>query len=223
MALPADTPPEPRRRLSRERVLDAAIAMADEHGIEAVSMRRLAQELGVEAMSLYHYFGKKDDIFQGMLEAVWAEVEPPPANEDWRPALRRTALSAHRALMRHPWATELIGSTASVSGARLRWMDSVLGTLRKAGLAPGVLDLAYHVLDSHIVGVVLWALPYLAIERTNPNFADEFLATFPLDETPELKAHIDYHMAPRVEGAVGPFEFGLDLILDGLERMRSPG
>jgi hypothetical protein len=101
-------------------------------------------------------------------------------------------------------------------------MDNVLRTLGEAGFAPGVLDLAYHVLDSHIVGVVLWALPYMTIERENPNFADEFLATFPLAETPDLKAHIDYHMAPRQEGSPGPFEFGLDLILDGLERMRLP-
>jgi hypothetical protein len=134
--------------------------------------------------------------------------------------LRRTCLSALQALLRHPWATALIGSSASVSGARLRWMDTVLATLRRAGFAAGTLDLAYHVLDSHIVGVVLWALPYLAIERTNPNFADEFLRSFPLDETPDLEAHIEYHLAPRSEGGPGPFEFGLDLILDGLERMR---
>ena len=99
-------------------------------------------------------------------------------------------------------------------------MDGVLRVLREAGLAPGVLDLAYHVLDSHIVGVVLWALPYLAIEKTNPNFADEFLATFPLTETPDLKAHIEYHLAPQPDKPVTPFEFGLDLILDGLERSR---
>ena len=132
MAITAETALSPRRRLSRQIVLDAAVAMADQQGIEAVSMRRLAQELGVEAMSLYHWFGKKTDIYQGMLEAVWAEVELPPAGEDWRPALRGTAISAYRALLRHPWATGL-GTIGDVSDARLQWMDAVLRRLRLAG------------------------------------------------------------------------------------------
>ena len=195
--------------------------MADANGIEAVSMRRLAQELGVEAMSLYHYFARKDDIVGGMLELVWAEVEPPLAGEEWRAALRKTAVSAYKALLRHPWATGVLGSSASVNSPRLHWMDSVLGTLREAGFEPGTTDLAYHVLDSHIVGFVLWALPYLAIEKTNPNFADEFLAEFPLAELPDLRAHVEYHLAPPPPTpGPSPFEFGLDLILDGLEDQR---
>src|SRR4051812_13990762 len=136
MPIPADDSPVPRRRLSRELVLGKAVAMADEHGIDAVSMRRLAQELGVEAMSLYHWFGKKTDIYIGMLEAVWAEVELPPADEAWRPALRRSAISAYGALLHHPWATGLGGSIANVSAARLRRMDDVLGRLRMAGFTP---------------------------------------------------------------------------------------
>ena len=111
MALAAEDSPQPRRRLSRQLVLERAVEMADRQGIEAVSMRRLAQELGVEAMSLYHWFGKKTDIYQGMLEAVWAEVELPPAGEDWRPALRGTARS---------WKSKVAISTAS---APAKWFE----------------------------------------------------------------------------------------------------
>ncbi len=212
---------EPRVPLSRERVMRAAVELADEAGIESLSMRKLAQQLGVEAMSLYHYVAKKEDILDGMLDAVYAEIELPPSGVEWRVALRRTAVSAYRVLLRHPWACGLIGSSASISRARLKWMDSVLGQLREAGFKPGLTDLAYHVLDSHIVGFVLWVLPYLAIEKNNPNFADEFLAEFPMAELPDLADHIAYHLAPERPGDINPFEFGLDLILDGLENLRA--
>jgi AcrR family transcriptional regulator len=206
-----------RPRLSRERVVDTAIALADAGGIEAISMRRLARELGVEAMSLYHWFAGKDQILQGMLDTVWSEVELPVASEGWRPALRRTAVSAYRALLRHPWATGLLGSTALVSPARLAWMDAVLARLREAGLTPELIDLGYHVLDSHIEGVVLWVTPIIRLDRERPNYVAEFLAEHPLDSLPDMAAHVAYHLAPQPK-VVSPFEFGLDLILDGLER-----
>jgi AcrR family transcriptional regulator len=192
--------------------------MADQQGIEAVSMRRLAQELGVEAMSLYHWFSKKSDIYLGMLDAVWAEVELPPAGEAWRPALRRTAVSAYRALLHHPWATGLGGSIANVSDARLRWMDDVLGRLRMAGFTPELIDLGYHVIDSHIEGFVLWVIPFQVLSRERPNFAQEFLVEHPVDDLPDLAGHIAWHLRPPTGSEVSPFEFGLDLILDGLER-----
>jgi AcrR family transcriptional regulator len=210
----------PRRRLSRQLVLETAITMADQRGIEAVSMRRLAQELGVEAMSLYHWFGKKMDIYVGMLEAVWSEIELPPADVEWRPALRSTAMSAYRALLRHPWATGLGGSIDDVSEARLQWMDAVLGRLREAGFSPELIDLGYHVIDSHIEGVVLWLLPFQVLTRERPNFAQDFLAKHPLDNLPDMADHVAYHLRPSTGNEVSPFEFGLDLILDGLERRR---
>jgi len=218
VAVRAEDMPQPRRRLSRQLVLDTAISMADQHGIDAVSMRRLAQELGVEAMSIYHWFGRKTDIYAGMLEAVWAEVELPPDDEEWRPALRRSAVSAYRALLRHPWATGLGGSIANVSEARLRWMDGVLGRLRAAGFSPELIDLGYHVIDSHIEGFVLWVIPFTVISRERPNFAQEFLAEHPVDNLPDLADHIAWHMRPATGNEISPFEFGLDLILDGLQR-----
>jgi len=218
VAVRAEDTPQPRRRLSRQLVLDTAISMADQHGIDAVSMRRLAQELGVEAMSIYHWFGRKTDIYAGMLEAVWAEVELPPDDDEWRPALRRSAVSAYRALLRHPWATGLGGSIANVSEARLRWMDGVLARLRAAGFSPELIDLGYHVIDSHIEGFVLWVIPFTVISRERPNFAQEFLAEHPVDHLPDLADHIAWHMRPATGNEISPFEFGLDLILDGLQR-----
>jgi AcrR family transcriptional regulator len=216
----AQAAPPSRRRLSRQLVLETAIAMADTQGIDAVSMRRLAQELGVEAMSLYHWFAKKTDIYVGMLEAVWSEIELPPADMEWRPALRLTAMSAYRALLRHPWATGLGGSIDDVSEARLQWMDAVLGRLRAAGFSPELVDLGYHVIDSHIEGVVLWLLPFQVLSRERPNFAQDFLAKHPLDTMPDMADHVAYHLRPLTGNEVSPFEFGLDLILDGLERRR---
>jgi AcrR family transcriptional regulator len=217
MAVQANKTDTDRPRLSRDIVVSAAVEMADEHGLEAVSMRKLAQRLGVEAMSLYHWFPKKTDIHGGMTERVWQEVELPPAGQAWRPALRHSAVSAYRALLRHPWATGLTNSPAQVSVARLRWMDCVLGLLRTAGFSPEMVDLGYHVIDSHIEGFVLWILPFRALNRQRPNFAQEFLAMYSLADLPDMADHVAYHMVPQ-RNAVSPFEFGLDLILDGLER-----
>jgi AcrR family transcriptional regulator len=219
MSISAADTPIPRRRLSRELVLETAVVMADRQGIEAVSMRRLAQELGVEAMSLYHWFTRKSDIYLGMLDTVWAEVELPPAGDAWRPALRRTAVSAYRALLHHPWATGLGGSIANVSEARLRWMNDVLARLRTAGFTPELIDLGYHVIDSHIEGFVLWVIPFQVLSREQPAFAQEFVAAHPIVQTlPDLADHIAWHLRPPTGKEVSPFEFGLDLILDGLER-----
>jgi hypothetical protein len=120
--------------------------------------------------------------------------------------------------LRHPWATGLGGSIANVSEARLRWMDDVLGRLRGAGFSPDLIDLGYHVIDSHIEGFVLWVIPFTVLSRERPNFAQEFLAEHPVDDLPDLSDHIAWHLRPPTGSEVSPFEFGLDLILDGLER-----
>jgi AcrR family transcriptional regulator len=180
-------------------------------------MRRLAQQLGVEAMSLYHWFPRKDSILTAMLDSVYDEVELPLAGEAWRPALRVTAVSAYRTLLKHGWAAPMMDSLDHISVARLRWMDHVLGVLREAGFSAQLIDLSYHVLDSHITGFVLWVLPFRKIERERPNFADDFQKNYPLTDMPDLADHVAYHLAPSAN-PVSPFEFGLDLILDGLEQ-----
>ncbi len=210
---------EPRMRLSRERVLRAGVALADQSGIESLSMRRLAQELRVEAMSLYHHVARKDDLLEGMLDLVYAEMELPRAEGEWRAAMRRCAISAHDVLLAHPWATRLLMSPAAPSAARLRWMDAVLRRLREAGFSAQMTHHAYHALDSFTVGFVLWVLPYLTIERERPDYAAQFLAQTSLDDLPHLAEHIAQHTDPT-DNDVNEFEFGLDLLLDGLERLR---
>jgi AcrR family transcriptional regulator len=212
---------EPRAPLSRERVLRTAMALADEGGIEAVTMRRLAQELGVEAMSLYHYVAKKDDILDGILELALSEVELPSYDGEWKAELRRGAISAHEALARHRWAATLMSATSRVSPARLRMMEALLGTLRRAGFSADMTDHAYHALDSHITGYTLW-LSNMSF-TTNDEMsalATSFLGSLPPD-FPYMAEHVEQHLkALRGEGdEIGEFEFGLDLILDGLERI----
>lgn len=211
--------PATRVPLSLDRILAAAIALADDGGIESLSMRRLAQELGVEAMSLYHYVANKRELLGAMLDVVFGEMGLPAAEGDWRSALRASAISAHQVLMRHPWACPLVSSPTGPSPARLRWMDGILGRLRAAGFSPEMTHHAYHALDSHIVGFTLWVLPYLALARERPDFAQEFMAEASLDELPHLAEHIGVHLSDRA-GETSEFDFGLELILDGLARTR---
>ena len=211
-----------RAPLTRDRVLQAGIALADEEGIEALSMRRLAQQLGVEAMSLYHHVANKGDLLDAMLDAVFGEMELPPPEGEWRVAMRASAVSAHTVLLRHAWACRLLMSPTGVSRARLRWMDAILGRLRTAGFSAEMTHHAYHALDSHIVGFTLWVLPYLALARERPDFAQEFMSRQPLDDMPHLVEHIGVHLADRPNDS-SEFDFGLELILDGLERLREAG
>lgn len=208
----------PRVPLSRERVLDAAISLADRGGIEALTMRRLAQELGVEAMSLYYHVANKDEILHAIGEMVVREIEPPNSGRNWKEAIRGSAISAHEVLLRHPWAAGLLLSSAMVSEARLRYMDSILGTLREAGFSAEMTDHAYHALDSHTMGFTLWLVGMnLGSREDVAALATAFLRELPRD-MPHLAEHVEQHLKPRSADDEGEFAFGLDLILDGLER-----
>lgn len=211
---------EPRPRLNRDRVLRAAIALADEHGIDALSMRRLGQELGVEAMSLYNHVANKDDLESGIVEIVLGEIEV-PSGADWKAALRRTAISSHDAFVRHRWACSLMMRASGVSPARMRWMEAVLRTLREAGFSADLTHHAYHALDSHITGFTLWqvSMPFETKEELD-DIAGWFLSQIPTDEYPYVVEHAHQHLEPASPDGKSEFEFGLDLILDGLERLR---
>ena len=150
-------PTEPRLPLSRERVLRAAIELADAEGIGSLTMRRLAQELGVEAMTLYYYVANKDEILAGMVDLVTSQIELPRApGADWKAAIRRTAITEHEILTNHPWAAGLTLSVKQLSTPRLHYMNWILGTLREAGFSAEMTDHAYHALESHIMGFTLW-------------------------------------------------------------------
>lgn len=200
-------------------MLKAAIRLADDGGIEALSMRKLAQALRVEAMSLYNHVANKDDLLAGIVELVASEIELAPAGPDWKAALRQSAISAHEVLLRHRWAPGLWMSTAEVGPARLRNADAILRTLREAGFSEDLTYHGYHILQSHVMGFTLYALSFRSGAEELKELAATFLRDFPADEYPDLAEHIKQHMEPSDERQ-GAFVFGLDLILDGLERLR---
>jgi AcrR family transcriptional regulator len=214
----------PRAPLSKDRVLRTAVSIADQEGIDALTMRRLAQELGVEAMSLYYYVTNKDDILKGIMDLVATEIEVPSGGADWKAAIRRSAISFHDVLRRHRWASSLmISGPPGVGPAQLRYSDSLLKRLREAGFSPELTHHAYHALDSHIVGSTLWAAGVGAVMKTKPDFVQTFIRELPVAEYPYFAEHVQQHMTKSVSSTgKSEFEFGLDLILDGLEKMLGP-
>jgi len=210
---------QPKTPLSRERVLDAALALADEDGIDALSMRKLAQALGVEAMSLYNHVENKEDIVAGILDLVGAEVDPPADDLDWKTALRRRAIDAHEAFARHPWAARIWMSASKPSPDRFAHADAILRRLREAGFPPDVVYDTFHVLEGYTLGYTLQQLEFPYDAAQLEQLAKRFLADFPADDYPDLAEHIRQHLEPH-EAEAGSFEFGLDLILDGLDRLR---
>jgi len=211
-----------REPLTLDRVLATALAMADEGGIEALSMRRLAQALGVEAMSLYHYAASKDDILAGITEIVIRQIALPTPAGDWKSAIRACAISAHEVLRRHAWACNLLMSADRILPSRLAMIDAILARLEDARLPGETLDLAYHAIDSHILGFTLWEAGYAMGMRTMPTGdLDTIVQSIGLSPYPHLVAHAAWHLEPSRPGHRSAFEFGLDLILDGVEASRA--
>ncbi len=214
-------PVQPRLPLSRARILDAALAIADEQGIDALSMRKLGQALGYEAMSLYNYVANKDELLDGLLDVVLDETEPPSTEESWDTAVRASAISVHDALRRHTWAPPLLMSAAHIRPARLRYMDLLLGRLRAAGFDADTTYHAYHVLDGHIFGFSQWEIAYSSYAPTDETAMRELFDTvITTDAYPHLREHGQQHFAEGPHRHVSAFEFGLDLILDGLRKLR---
>ena len=208
-----------RSQLSRERILRAALALADEDGIEAVTMRRLGRELGFEAMSLYNYVAGKEDVLDGILDLALADTEPPSPAGDWAAAIRTSAVSVHGAFDRHPWASGLLMSPSRLRPARLRYMESLLGRLREAGFSAETTYHAYHVLDAHIFGFSLWQASHTYTEAEVSHLVEKFARMIPADEYPYLYEHGQQHLTDGPHHDVSAFELGLDLILDGLRRL----
>jgi len=207
----------PRTPLSRDRILRTALAIVDKNGLEALSMRKLAAELGVDAMSLYNHVKNKEDIVSGMLEVVASEIEFPEDAPDWRGALRARTIAAHQAFVRRPWAARIWMETMP-SLDRLAQSDAVLRCLRQAGLPPSVVYSAYHALDGFALGYALQRLDFPLPRKQVKRLVADFLREFPTADYPDFTEHVRQHVDPEFV-ASDSFEFGLDLILDGLERL----
>ena len=214
---------DPRVPLSRERVLEAAVAFADRHGLEALSMRKLGEELGTSAMALYYYVPNKERLLDGMIEIVFGEIGPPSAEGDWKAAMRKRAVSTREALRRHPWAVGEMEGRTDHGPANLRLHNDVLGCLRAAGFSIEKTVRAYSVLDAYIYGFALQ-------ERDmSSETADDFAAEAQrqmreyqavLADYPYLVEVVGGYVAEAGYDYATEFLFGLDLILDALERMR---
>ncbi len=213
----------PRTPLHRERVLHAAVALADRSGLDALSMRKLGEAVGVEAMSLYHHVANKDDLLDGMIDVVFSEIDLPSSEADWKTAMRHRAISVRRVLSRHRWAIGLMESRPSPGPATLRHHDAVIGCLRNASFSVELTAHAYSVLDSYIYGFALQerSLPFDTPDET-AELAQVILAQFPADEYPHLAELTTEHVLRPGYDYGNEFEFGLDLILDGLDRL-GPG
>jgi AcrR family transcriptional regulator len=208
-----------RGRLNRDQVLRAAVALADANGIESLTMRKLGVELGIEAMSLYNHVANKVDLLDGMIDCVFAEIELPDADLGWKNAARRRAISARAALSRHRWATALMESRTSPGPATLRHHDAMLGLLRGAGFSIEMAAHAYSVMDSYIYGFALQetSLPFDSPESASKT-AKEIMARFAAGEYPHMSELAVEHVLKPGYDYGAEFEYGLDLILDGLER-----
>ncbi|HEY7594460.1 MAG TPA: TetR/AcrR family transcriptional regulator [Actinophytocola sp.] len=218
-----DTTATRRGRLSRDRVLRAAVDLADRDGFDSLTMRRLGEELGVEAMSLYNHIANKSDLLDGMIDIVFGEIELPAKDPGWRTAMRRRAISARAALSRHPWAVGRMESRTTPGPATLAHHDKVLGILRAAGFSVALAAHAYSVLDSYIYGFALQA-PSLPFDtgrdtgRDSVAVTQAIMARFTSGQYPHLTEMAVEHVLQPGYDYANEFEFGLDLILDGLEK-----
>jgi AcrR family transcriptional regulator len=219
MASPAKATTEPRTPLTRERILQAALAFADANGIESLSMRKLGEAVGVEAMSLYNHVPSKADLLDGLIDLVFGEIELPVSSDSWQTAMRQRAIAVRAALKRHRWAIGLMESRSSPGPATLRHHDAVLGCLRQAGFPVALAAHAYSVLDGYIYGFALQeaSLPFDTGEESS-ELAQALLAQFPADEYPHLAEFTFQHVLQPGYDYASEYEFGLDLILDGLDR-----
>ncbi len=223
MTTQARRPAQRRIPLTRERVLDAAMKLADQSGLEGLSMRKLGQALGVEAMALYYHFANKERVLDGIVDLVYTEIDVPVAGADWKTAMRQRAISVRDALLRHRWAIGLMESRTNPGPANLRHHDAVIGCLRAAGFDMAATATAYSLLDSYIYGFAMTKMN-LPFEDTSDivEMSETMLAPFAPGEYQNLADFITEHaMKPGYDYA-NEFEYGLDVILDGLERVRDP-
>jgi AcrR family transcriptional regulator len=211
-------PSRPRPYLTKERIIDAAMTLADANGVRALSMRQIGDHLSVQAMSLYNHVSGKDALLSAMADHVFGEIPLEVPNADWKTSLRATATGAHDLFLAHPWACELVLTPGSIDfpNARLRYMESILARLRKAGFSPLDASHGYHALDSHTLGYTLWELGHRLPPDTPDDFIEELFKQLDNDTHRYLLEHAKVHFDYPDDGN-DDFAFGLDLILEGLD------
>lgn len=219
----AKTEARTREPLTRERILRVAVAVADEDGIESLSMRRIAQELGVVPMALYRHVANKDEVFDGLVDVVVGEIDPPVADVDWKTAVRERVLSARRALLRHPWASRVIESRTTPTPTVIEYMDSMIGMFRAGGFSIELTHHAMHAMGSRLLGFSQelfddsseagegFDADMFRVMADRYPFINEIVVSITHDETSIVGPGCDDQFE---------FEFALDLMLDGLERVR---
>jgi AcrR family transcriptional regulator len=223
MSTGIDAGPETRVPLTRERVLRTAVSLADQGGIESLSMRKLAQALDVVPMALYRHFANKDELLNGLVDLVVGEIDPPLRDADWKTAIRERILSARRALLRHPWASKVIESRTSPTPVVLEYMDSMIGLFRTGDFSLDLTHHALHAMGSRIFGFTqevfndtsdadpeMDAEMFGAMAGTYP-YIFEIFTTISHDDTSTVGTGCDDQFE---------FEFALDLMLDGLEKLK---
>lgn len=211
-----------RPPLSTEKVLMTALRMADKKGIEALSMRNLGQALKVEAMSIYNHVSGKEQLLDGLVELVVAELEPPAVGAEWRDAMRARALTAHRVLMRHPWATMLLVSRINIGPNMLRYIDRTVGCLREAGFSWAMADHAWNTLDAFTYGFTLQRLNFPLDPQQYAPAAQQFLPLIPVEQYPYMNGLSQEIISGRHDGLQN-LELGLEILLHGLDRLRDRG
>jgi AcrR family transcriptional regulator len=208
-----------RQTLTREKVLRAAMRIADREGIDKLTMRRLAKGLGVEAMSLYNHIAGKADLLSALIDLVAAEIDAPRPGGDWQAEMRRRAHSAHATLMHHPWAAPHFIGNATPGPAMLALVDATIGCLVTAGFGWAAADHAWQAIDGHIVGFTMQRLNFPFAPEDHARAARENMHLIPAETFPYLRGLAEEVASGRHDG-IQDFDFGLDILLSGLEARR---
>ncbi|MFZ6800071.1 TetR/AcrR family transcriptional regulator C-terminal domain-containing protein [Undibacterium sp. Di24W] len=207
-----------RQKLSRDVVIQAAIKLTDEIGIEALSMRKLAENLNVEAMSLYNHVKNKEDLLDAMVDEVVAQMYLPNCDGNWRQEIEQASLSAHTVLMKHHWASMLLVSRPAVGSAKLAHFNAIQGCFVDAGFSPQMADQVRHVIDGHLYGFTLQKLLYPTPEGDYATAASQFLPLLARDFYPHSYNLVETVAKGKYDGK-HYFEFGLTLLLNGIQKM----
>jgi len=206
--------------LTVKKIFRQALRIADKGGIEALSMRKLADRLGVEAMSLYNHVQNKDDVLDGVLTLVVEQFQIADPEKEWRQALRESAISTHLVLLKHPWAAQLLISRVNTSAAMMKYSEAGYGCLYKAGFSYVLADHAWNAIGNHIYGFTLTQINSPVDTRDYAKAAKQYLPQVPVDEYPHIHGMMQLIISGQHNG-INNFEFGLDLILDGLARLKA--